>query len=110
MMKVIQSNGESVAIEVMTEDEVWDAVKNGTGMLGDDFPGKVILTQKDGTLLITFVVYVPKVIKEGKNMREYIKKEKKRVDFFDAILMNRTLQQIFDYRLTNLFLRSRSNP
>ncbi len=98
-MKVIQSNGESVAIEVMTEAEVWEAVKNGSGNLGDDYPGKVILTQKDGFLLITFIVYIPKIIKEGKNTRDHIKKEKRRVDFVDALLMNRTLQQIFDYRL-----------
>ncbi len=98
-MRVIQSNGESVAIEVMTEAEVWEAVKSGTGALGDDYPGKVILTRKDGFLLVTFIVYIPKIIKEGKNTREYMRKEKKRVDFVDALLMNRTLQQIFDYRL-----------
>ena len=98
-MQVMQSNGESIAIEVMTEDEVWDAVKNGGGALGDDFPGKVILSRKDGVFMITFIVYIPKIIKEGKDTREYIKKEKKRIDFIDAILMNRTLQAIFDYRL-----------
>ena len=55
-MKVMQSNGESIAIEVMTEDDVWDAVKNGGGALGDDFPGKVVLTQKDDVFMITFIV------------------------------------------------------
>jgi len=98
-MEVMQSNGESIAIEVMTEDEVWDAVKNGGGALEDDFPGKVILTQKDGVFMITFIVYIPKIIKEGEDTREYIRKEKKKIDFIDAILMNRTLQTIFDYRL-----------
>ena len=97
-MRVIQSNGESVAIEVMTEAEVWNEVKSGRGALGADYPGKVILTRKDGLFLVTFVVYIPKLIREGKDMREYIRKEKKRVDFVDAILMNRTLQQIFEYR------------
>lgn len=97
-MEIIQSNGESIAIEVMTEDEVWDAVRNGTGALEDDFPGKVILTRKDDILTIIFIVYIPKKIKEGKNTKEYIKKEKKRIDFIDAVLMNRTLQSIFDYR------------
>ena len=86
---------DAVVVELFPEECIADYMRDDCFKEGEDIITKAVLTEID----LILEVAIPKYVQERRKKVLVVRKEKKRIAYDDAILMNRTLAQIFSYRL-----------
>ena len=89
-MKVVAESDDAVVIEFITEDDIWEGVYNKWINYGDELYGKIVIQPHQALLYI----YIPKLIRDGKEFKEHLTREKKTIDFDDFLIMNKAIQEI----------------
>jgi hypothetical protein len=89
---IIGQSDKGIAIEVRTEDSLWNAVCDDEAFnYGDEFLLKLIVTPRE----ITYVVGIPKLIRGENNLWcEHLTTNKPKVDHADALIMNKAMFEI----------------
>jgi len=86
----IASSDKGVAIVKATPEDVWNAIYEKTLAYDTEVLGKIIITP----LEVTYIVYTPKLIRDGNDWRDHLKINTRKVDHKDANILNKALYKI----------------